>query len=113
VRSVLGRYLEHSRIYAFGNGRDTPVRYYIGSADMMPRNLDRRVEVVTPVEDPDLADRLQQILDVNLADDTQAWQLHSDGRWTRLPGHHPETGTHTRLHALSLERASGATETDL
>ena len=108
VRSIVGRYLEHSRIFAFGNGRSVPVRYYIGSADMMPRNLDRRVEVVAPVEDPELSARLQQILDVNLADDTQAWQLHSDGHWTRLPGNHPETGTHARLHALALERAARA-----
>jgi polyphosphate kinase len=81
VRSVLGRYLEHSRILAFGNGRTDPVRYYIGSADMMPRNLDRRVEVLAPVEDPDLAARLQEILDVNLSSDCRAWRLAADGNW--------------------------------
>jgi polyphosphate kinase len=108
VRSILGRYLEHSRIFAFGSGRERPTRYFIGSADLMPRNLDRRVEVVTPVEDADLAARLQEILDVNLADDTQAWRLGADGNWIRMAGDHPEAATQARLHALAAERATSA-----
>src|SRR4029079_6494423 len=83
VRSSVGRYLEHSRIYGFGP-RDERV-YFIGSADLMPRNLDRRVEALTPVTDDELRGRLQEILDVNLADDTLARALDSDGRWTKVP----------------------------
>jgi polyphosphate kinase len=102
VRSIVGRYLEHSRIFAFG-GRDER-HYYIGSADLMPRNLDRRVEAVTPVADPALTARLQEILDVNLADDTLAWELGPDGEWDHVP---PGRGcnTHDRLQELTLARA--------
>ena len=84
VRSILGRYLEHSRILRFGNG-EAERRYYIGSADLMPRNLDRRVEALTPVEDPALRRRLDHILDLNLATDTVAWELRPDGGWVRRP----------------------------
>jgi polyphosphate kinase len=102
VRSIVGRFLEHSRILAFGD-RDHR-RYLIGSADLMPRNLDRRVEAMTPVEDPDLQRRLQEILDVNLADDALAWELAGDGAWTKVP---TEKGvnTHLRLQELAFERA--------
>ena len=84
VRSLVGRFLEHSRIFRFGSearGR----RYFIGSADLMTRNLDRRVEVVTPIESPDLCLRLEEILATNLADDCLAWQLDPEGAWTRAP----------------------------
>jgi polyphosphate kinase len=103
VRSVLGRYLEHSRIFAFGNGRQAPVRYYIGSADMMPRNLDRRVEVLAPVEDPDLAARLQEILDVNLSGDFRAWRLTADGNWVLEGG-----GGDVQAHLAQLAAARAA-----
>ena len=102
VRSILGRYLEHSRIYAFGNGEE-PVRYFIGSADLMPRNLDLRVEVLTPVEEPEQAARLQEILDVNLADDTQSWELGADGTWSRVPTTRG-VGTHATLQELAVQR---------
>lgn len=84
VRSIVGRYLEHSRIYAFANG-DGPGKpvYLIGSADLMPRNLDRRVEVLVRVDDMLLQAQLQEILDVSLADDHLSWQLDSDGVWAR------------------------------
>ncbi len=104
VRSIVGRYLEHSRIYRFGNrGRER--HYYIGSADMMPRNLDRRVEALAPVTDPDLQFRLDEILDVVLADDNLAWEMAHDGSWRRVP---PRTGidTHVALQDLALARAS-------
>jgi polyphosphate kinase len=104
VRSLVGRYLEHSRIYRFanGNGRGSP-RFLIGSADLMPRNLDRRVEVLTPVVDPDLQARLDEVLEVELADDVLAWTLGPDGRWTRVsPGGSIET--HARLQELTTER---------
>jgi polyphosphate kinase len=83
VRSLVGRYLEHSRIYRFGaRGRDR--RYYIGSADLMPRNLDRRVEALSPVEDPDLQFRLDEIIEVGMADDVLAWELGPDGQWRKV-----------------------------
>jgi polyphosphate kinase len=105
VRSLIGRYLEHSRIYRFANGNGPGrARHLIGSADLMPRNLDRRVEVLTPVVDPDLQARLDEVLDVELADDVLAWTLGSDGRWTRAPkgGTHD---THLRLQRCTIDRA--------
>ena len=102
VRSVVGRFLEHSRILAFGERERR--RFLIGSADLMPRNLDRRVEAMAPVDDPDLRARLQEILDVNLFDDTLAWELHGDGGWSKVA---PGTGVNTqvRLQELAFERA--------
>ncbi|WP_390883402.1 phospholipase D-like domain-containing protein [Kovacikia minuta] len=79
VISIVGRYLEHSRIFWFHNNSKEEV--FIGSADWMPRNLDHRVEAVTPVEDPDLVKELRVILDILLADDRQAWDLQSDGSY--------------------------------
>ncbi len=85
VISIIGRYLEHSRIFHFHN--DGADEIYIGSADWMPRNLDRRVEAVTPVEDPTLIQELKDILAILLADNRQAWELQSDGTYIqRLPG---------------------------
>jgi polyphosphate kinase len=81
VRSIIGEFLEHSRIWMFANaGRP---EWYIGSADLMERNLDRRVEVVTPVEDHEAQARLARIIEVMLADDRRSWQLLADGRWVR------------------------------
>jgi polyphosphate kinase len=105
VRSIVGRYLEHSRIYCFANGDgEGQPRYLIGSADWMPRNLDRRVEVLTPVLDPELKARLRETLDVGLADDVLAWTLESDGRWSRVAGD-GSLETHVRLQQLTVERA--------
>jgi polyphosphate kinase len=85
VVSIVGRFLEHSRIYSFE--RDDEVNVYIGSADLMPRNLYNRVELLVPVDDPRLCAELSDVLDRCLADDTQAWVLGEDGRWTRTePG---------------------------
>jgi len=85
VRSIVGRYLEHSRIFRFGEpGRDN-TEYVIGSADMMPRNLDRRVEAMLRVSDRRLRARLDEILDLNFADDALAWSLEADGTWTKVP----------------------------
>ena len=85
VRSLIGRYLEHSRIYRFANGAgaDMPLAY-IGSADLMPRNLDRRIEALVPVLDPSLQRRIDEILDVNLDDDVLAWTLGPDGAWSKV-----------------------------
>lgn len=85
VRSIVGRYLEHSRVYAFANGGgEGEAVYLIGSADLMPRNLDHRVEAVTPVLDPELKARLAEILEANLADDSLAWSL-VDSKWSEVP----------------------------
>lgn len=84
VRSLIGRYLEHSRIYYFGNGEDIGApAYYIGSADLMPRNLIRRIEALVAVVNPELRHRLDQVLEYNLKDDTLAWDLLADGSWQR------------------------------
>ena len=85
VRSLIGRYLEHSRIYYFGNGEDIGApAYYIGSADLMPRNLNRRIEALVAVVDPDLRRRLDEVLEINLKDDTLAWDLLPDATWQRV-----------------------------
>ena len=104
VRSIVGRYLEHSRVYRFanGDGQASPI-YLIGSADLMPRNLDRRVEAIVPVDDPELQDRLQEVLDVNLADDQLAWILRPDGTWERIDGD-AGTETHLSLQELTAQR---------
>ena len=102
VRSLVGRYLEHSRVYRFGS-RDERV-YYMGSADLMPRNLDSRVEVLVPVEDPDLRFRIDEILEVLMADDTLAWELGSDGQWRRVSGP-PTRMAHLELQGLAEARA--------
>jgi polyphosphate kinase len=82
VRSIIGRYLEHSRMYYFANAGAEQL--YIGSADMMHRNLDRRVEVLVRVESPGLKSRLLEILDLALADNAGAWRLSPQAEWTRL-----------------------------
>jgi polyphosphate kinase len=102
VRSIVGRFLEHSRIFMFSNGADGP-EYYIGSADMMPRNLDRRVEVIIPVENPDLRARLQEILDLDLADDTQSWELRGSS-WVRVT-RHKGLNAQRELQEMALDRS--------
>ena len=82
VRSLVGRFLEHSRIFRFGSER-RGMDYRIGSADMMPRNLDRRVEAIFPVSDPGLQERLEEILQLNLDDDVLAWELTPEG-WRKV-----------------------------
>ncbi len=82
VRSIVGRFLEHARIFRFGNAG--AAEYFIGSADWMSRNLDYRVEAMVPVESPELAAELQWILDVQLADNRKAWVLERDGSWERV-----------------------------
>jgi polyphosphate kinase len=83
VRSVLGRFLEHSRIYAFGVGEDEDSQIWLGSADMMHRNLDRRVELLVQVTDPAHQRRLRGLLDLGMDDGTSSWWLNQDGYWTR------------------------------
>ncbi|MFT5222442.1 MAG: polyphosphate kinase, partial [Glaciecola sp.] len=103
VRSIVGRYLEHSRIYRFGSKRRGH-HYWTGSGDWMTRNLDRRVEAITPVTDERLMDRLAEILEINLQDDTLAWELEPDGRWLRV-AHTRGVETHVQLQRLARNRA--------
>ena len=112
VRSIVGRYLEHSRIYHFGNGDGpgTPA-YLIGSADLMTRNISRRVEALAPVESPELRARLDEVLDACLADDHLAWELASDGSWSTATG--SDGGeTHIHLQEAATSRARLATADD-
>nr|MDQ3344538.1 hypothetical protein [Actinomycetota bacterium] len=76
---------------------------YIGSADLMPRNLDRRIETIIEVEDPELRARLDQVLELNLADDANAWELDADGCWERV-AKGEGVSVHQRLQQLALER---------
>ena len=105
VRSIVGRFLEHARIFRFGSDARGP-KYFIGSADLMPRNLDRRVEALVPVRDPALASRVEEILRTNLEDDTLAWELGADGEWRKVRG---EAGlsVHQQLLTHAMDRAVG------
>jgi polyphosphate kinase len=140
VRSVVGQFLEHSRIFRFGgvdpvtvvggqgeadtaglgpvadvvrpvrttdlgrSERALPLQLIIGSADLMERNLDRRIEVLVPVHDPELQARLMEILDLIFADDTNTWALRPNGRWTRIPQRRG-IGAQRLLKELAIERA--------
>jgi polyphosphate kinase len=112
VRSIIGRFLEHSRIFYFANGKEDPAdgEYFIGSADWMFRNLSKRIEVVTPVRAAGPKQRLSEILYICLHDRREAWVLESDGKYVQL---RPESGaigpeaagTHQTLMDLALARA--------
>ena len=122
VRSIVGEFLEHSRIFRFGGSSDNvphqappgdgslPLQLYIGSADLMERNLDRRIEVLAPVHDPELQARLLEILDLVFADDVNAWLLR-DRTWQRLWTVHG-TDSQRRLKELAVERARRRREVD-
>ncbi|HSS36355.1 MAG TPA: polyphosphate kinase 1, partial [Patescibacteria group bacterium] len=106
VRSVVGEFLEHSRILGFANGGQP--EWYIGSADLMERNLDRRVEAVVPVEEPEATARIAQIVDVMLADDRRSWQLGTDAVWRRteeLTGTDGRIDTFAEMKRIALETA--------
>ena len=102
VRSIVGRYLEHSRVYRFGTGPQAA--YLFGSADLMQRNLDRRMEVLAPVRDPALRARLDEMLDLLLADDSLAWRLSADGSW-RPPSAAGTNNEQTQLEEAAVARA--------
>ncbi|MFH5797750.1 polyphosphate kinase 1 [Haladaptatus sp. CMAA 1911] len=106
VYSVVGRFLEHSRIFYFGNDGDP--RYFLGSADWMTRNLDKRVETVAPVTDPALREELSAILETMLADNRNCWEMESDGSYhQRRPGDEPSVATQDVL----MRRTSRLTDT--
>jgi len=104
VRSIVGRFLEHSRIYSFEAG--DRVATYIGSPDLMQRNLDHRIEVLMPVENARVRQEIHAILDSALEDDTNAWSLGPDGSWTRVePGKSKSHSHHDSMMRRSLKRA--------
>jgi polyphosphate kinase len=109
VISIVGRFLEHSRIYYFYNNGQEEI--YIGSADWMRRNLDRRVEVITPIQDQDIAKDLQEILGIMLADNRQAWELQADGSYIqRRPGDDcPEANSQITFMNMALRSTGVAT----
>ena len=142
VHSIVGRWLEHSRIYYFGNGAamdgseaatgsrtigegdaagEVPLvprvlpaggDYLLGSADMMERNLDRRVEVIVPVDAPEMRSRLREILELDLTDDVRAWELSADGTWHHAhPRHH--VNAQQTLQELATRRARRHREPDV
>jgi polyphosphate kinase len=110
VRSIVGEFLEHSRVFGFANGGSAD--WYIGSADLMDRNLDRRVEAVVPVEDPEARARLAEFIEIMLADDRRSWQLGADATWRRteqITGVPGTIDTHEELKARALAAGSVAT----
>jgi polyphosphate kinase len=111
VRSIIGEFLEHSRIWMFANGGRA--EWYIGSADLMERNLDRRVEVVTPVEDHEAQARMARIIEVMLADDRRSWQLDSEGRWARTEVLESREGSVDTFAVLKEDAASAVAIADI
>jgi polyphosphate kinase len=111
VRSIIGEFLEHSRIWMFSNGGRP--EWYMGSADLMERNLDRRVEVVTPVEDHEAQARLARIIEVLLADDRRSWQLGSEGRWARTEVLESREGTVETFAVLKEDAANASALVDV
>jgi polyphosphate kinase len=101
VRSILGRFLEHSRIYDFTIGSES--KTFIGSADLMPRNLDHRIEVVAPIRDPKVQQEMHTTFDILLEDDSSAWVLGPDGAWSRLQ---PRKSGRTKAAQPTLMRRS-------
>jgi polyphosphate kinase len=115
VRSILGRYLEHSRIYRFAHGNvvhgerlptaTSDAVFLIGSADLMPRNLNRRVEVMVPIEHPRHTAALDQALEFALADDVVAWELQPDDTWARVgPTNTFEPHSQERMYRWTVQQ---------
>jgi polyphosphate kinase len=108
VISVVGRFLEHGRIYYFRNGSNE--EYLIGSADLMKRNLENRVEAVVPVDDPSLCRELREVLDVYLSDQRSAWEMRQDGSYIQRRSDDPlEQGSQQKLIRVTDERVRDAT----
>ena len=105
VRSVVGRFLEHSRIFYVENGGDP--EYYLGSADLMTRNLDNRVEAIAPVEDPQIREQLRFVLEIMLADNRRAWEMNADGSYDQC---RPDDGPTYDTQAILMEQTRRAAE---
>ena len=109
VVSIVGRFLEHARVLYFRNAGDE--EYYIGSADMMGRNLESRVEVLAPVEDPELRQELRLMFDVQLADPRSAWDMQPDGAYLqRIPEHESAKGAQETLIGVAERRLAAASK---
>ena len=106
VVSVVGRFLEHSRIFSFERAGESE-RVFVGSADLMPRNLYNRVELVTPIEDPRIRAQLLEVLDRCLADNTNAWRLNREGTWARRRPDGRPHNVQRELMELHEARAAG------
>jgi polyphosphate kinase len=112
VVSIVGRFLEHSRIFSFERPEGTSI--FIGSADLMPRNLYNRVELIAPVEDPANREQLADVLDRAFADNTGSWELGADGAWTRRRADGDEArAMQPELLQLHAERAEAVARTTL
>ncbi len=98
VRSILGRFLEHSRLFCFEAGEQRT--YLLGSADLMPRNLDHRIEVVVPVEDPHVRAEIDAVFKALLADNAHAWELKPDETWQRVTGKKGERKRPAQVHFM-------------
>lgn len=118
VRSIVGRYLEHSRIYYFANanGPNKPA-LFIGSADLMPRNLDHRIEALVQIEDKNIEERIRRILDACLAHNRLAWTLTGEGVWVRYAGNnahakHSNVDLHDLMQQQATARSKGTDSTN-
>jgi len=111
VVSIVGRFLEHSRLWQFENGGEE--EFYIGSADWMPRNFDRRVEAVAPVDNPFLHERIRSLLNVYLEDNRQAWDLDAAGRWHQRQPDGVVRASHERLVKNSWGRGAAVSREGL